>query len=166
MGPMSSDASRKGPFARGKANADRPGAGRASVLLVGSVIAPVIAPVLAVFFAILVALAGALPGAISPAHAFVEEVVAADRLPAEARETLALIRRGGPFPHAKDGTVFQNREGLLPRRPRGHYTEYTVRTPGARNRGARRIVAGGDPASTTEFWYTEDHYRSFRRIRE
>lgn len=111
-------------------------------------------------------LAAALLVAAAPARAYVDERVAADRLPAEARETLALIRRGGPFPHAKDGTVFHNREGLLPRRPRGYYTEYTVRTPGARNRGARRIVAGGDPSITTEFWYTEDHYRSFRRIRE
>ncbi len=88
-------------------------------------------------------------------------------LPPEARETLALIRKGGPFAHEQDGTVFGNRERLLPRAPRGHYTEYTVRTPGLRHRGARRIVAGGDPKSLqAEFWYTEDHYQSFRRIRE
>ncbi|MEN9315979.1 MAG: hypothetical protein RIS35_2372, partial [Pseudomonadota bacterium] len=66
----------------------------------------------------------------------------------------------------KDGTVFSNRERLLPARPRGHYTEYTVPTPGARNRGARRIVAGGDPQSSGEYWYTADHYKSFQRIRE
>jgi len=87
-------------------------------------------------------------------------------LPVEARATLELIRRGGPFPHDQDGTVFRNREQLLPRAPRGHYTEYTVRTPGVRNRGARRIVVGGDPRSSeAELWYTEDHYQSFRRIR-
>lgn len=83
-------------------------------------------------------------------------------LPPEARETLALIKAGGPFPYARDGTVFRNREGLLPRRPRGYYREYTVRTPGAHDRGARRIVAGRDG----EYYYTHDHYRSFRRIRE
>lgn len=87
-------------------------------------------------------------------------------LPREAHQTLALIRSGGPFPHRQDGTVFQNRERLLPIRPRGYYTEYTVRTPGARNRGARRIVAGGEPATSGEYYYTEDHYNSFRRIRE
>ena len=92
--------------------------------------------------------------------------VAIDELPPEAGETLARIRSGGPFRYDKDGTVFFNREGLLPRRPRGYYTEYTVRTPGARDRGARRIVAGGDPRSSGEYYYTGDHYRSFRRIRE
>ncbi|HMS81246.1 MAG TPA: ribonuclease [Burkholderiaceae bacterium] len=88
------------------------------------------------------------------------------QLPREARETLALIRAGGPFPYAKDGTVFGNRERLLPRQPRGYYTEYTVKTPGSRDRGARRIVAGGDPRTSGEYWYTDDHYRSFSRIRE
>jgi ribonuclease T1 len=88
------------------------------------------------------------------------------QLPREARETLALIRAGGPFPYDKDGTVFGNRERLLPRQARGYYTEYTVRTPGSRDRGARRIVAGGDPRTSGEYWYTDDHYRSFRRIRE
>jgi ribonuclease T1 len=88
------------------------------------------------------------------------------QLPREARETLALIRAGGPFPYDKDGTVFGNRERLLPRQSRGYYTEYTVKTPGSRDRGARRIVAGGDPRTSGEYWYTDDHYRSFRRIRE
>lgn len=92
--------------------------------------------------------------------------IALAELPAEARSTLATIRRGGPFDYDKDGTTFFNREGLLPRRPRGYYTEYTVRTPGARNRGARRIVAGGDPVRSGEYYYTPDHYRSFLRIRE
>lgn len=98
-------------------------------------------------------------------RAIVGEVALAE-LPREARDTLALIRRGGPFPYGKDGTVFGNRERLLPQMPRGHYTEYTVRTPGAGDRGARRIIAGGDPRRTGEFYYTADHYQSFRRIRE
>ena len=88
------------------------------------------------------------------------------QLPVEARETLSRIRAGTRMPYAKDGTVFGNREGMLPRRQRGYYTEYTVATPGARDRGARRIIAGGDPARTGEFYYTSDHYRSFQRIRE
>jgi ribonuclease T1 len=81
-------------------------------------------------------------------------------LPPEARRTLALIEKGGPFPYERDGIVFGNREGLLPKRARGHYHEYTVKTPGSRDRGARRIVTGGPG----EYYYTEDHYRSFRRI--
>lgn len=85
-----------------------------------------------------------------------------DGLPPEAIETLRLIERGGPFPHRQDGTVFQNRERLLPDRGRGYYREYTVRTPGARDRGARRIVTGGNPPEV--FYYTEDHYRSFREL--
>lgn len=83
-------------------------------------------------------------------------------LPPEARDTLRLLARGGPFPHRQDGAVFQNRERLLPAQPRGYYREYTVRTPGSRDRGARRIVAGGDPP--VEFFYSDDHYRSFRRF--
>ena len=83
-------------------------------------------------------------------------------LPPEAVETIALIRQGGPFPYRKDGTVFQNRERLLPQKPRGFYREYTVNTPGARDRGARRIVTGGDPPEV--YYYTSDHYRSFRQI--
>ena len=83
-------------------------------------------------------------------------------LPAEAVETLALIEAGGPFPHRQDGGVFQNRERLLPSQPRGYYREYTVETPGSRDRGARRIVSGGNPP--VEFFYTDDHYRSFRRF--
>ncbi len=84
------------------------------------------------------------------------------RLPPEAVHTLALIQRGGPFPYTKDGTEFRNREGLLPKRPPGYYREYTVKTPGAPNRGARRIVAG----QGGEAYYTADHYRTFQRIRE
>jgi ribonuclease T1 len=83
-------------------------------------------------------------------------------LPPEARATLALIRKGGPFPYAKDGAIFGNREGVLPRQKRGYYREYTVKTPHERTRGARRIIwgAGG------EFYYTEDHYNHFRRIKD
>lgn len=86
----------------------------------------------------------------------------ADVLPAEARQTLQLIRSGGPFPYERDGIVFGNYERHLPERRRGYYREYTVPTPGLAHRGARRIVAGGDPPR--EFWYTGDHYESFRRI--
>lgn len=104
--------------------------------------------------------AGAQRAPREPAPALGE--VAAAELPREARATLALIRRGGPFPYAKDGAVFGNREGHLPRRKRGYYREYTVKTPGVRTRGARRIVKGRGG----EYYYTEDHYNSFRRIRE
>jgi ribonuclease T1 len=90
-----------------------------------------------------------------------DEIDAAD-LPEQARGTLQLIRRGGPFPYARDGTVFGNREGMLPAGPRGYYHEYTVPTPGSRDRGARRIIAG----RLGEYYYTDDHYRSFKRIRE
>ena len=83
-------------------------------------------------------------------------------LPAEARATVALIQRGGPFPHRQDGSVFGNRENRLPRQPRGWYREYTVETPGLDHRGARRIVTGGDPPR--EWYYTDDHYDSFRRF--
>jgi guanyl-specific ribonuclease Sa len=86
----------------------------------------------------------------------------ASGLPAEARDTLARIAAGGPFEHRQDGSVFQNRERQLPSRPRGWYREYTVETPGSADRGARRIVTGGTPPS--EYWYSGDHYRSFRRI--
>jgi len=93
-------------------------------------------------------------------------------LPAEVRATLALIRAGGPYPHSQDGRTFQNREKLLPQRERGYYREYTVKTPGAKDRGPRRIVAGGCGKSggveyaCIEYFYTQDHYRSFRRIIE
>ena len=90
--------------------------------------------------------------------------VAVADLPAEARQTLALIREGGPYPYEKDGTVFGNYERKLPRQRRGYYTEYTVRTPRVRSRGARRIIAGGRDGRPTEFYYTDDHYQTFRRI--
>lgn len=88
-------------------------------------------------------------------------------LPPEGRDTLALIRQGGPFPYRRDGIEFRNFEQRLPLQPRGHYREYTVPTPGLQHRGARRIVCGGGPPTRPEAcWYTADHYRSFRRIVE
>jgi len=94
-------------------------------------------------------------------NAWAGDIALAD-LPAEARATLAMVKAGGPFPHQQDGRTFGNREKLLPQRDRGYYREYTVRTPDARDRGARRIVAGRGG----EYYYTADHYRSFERIRE
>jgi ribonuclease T1 len=91
--------------------------------------------------------------------------VALADLPSQARQTHQLILKGGPFPYAKDGTVFGNRERLLPRQPRGYYREYTVKTPGSRDRGARRIVCGGSPPTQPQAcYYTADHYASFNRI--
>lgn len=87
-------------------------------------------------------------------------VITLDELPPEAQATLALIASGGPFPFSKDGSVFQNRERLLPRQPTGYYREYTVITPGEGDRGARRIVRG----EAGELYYTDDHYASFARI--
>ncbi|WP_420476620.1 ribonuclease [Noviherbaspirillum sp. ST9] len=94
------------------------------------------------------------------------DIVAARDLPKEAQQTLVLIKQGGPFPYPKDGSVFGNYEGVLPKQKRGYYHEFTVKTPGARNRGARRIVSGGDPATSGEHYYTDDHYATFRRIKE
>ena len=119
-------------------------------------------------------LTGWLGGGVAPAQAqrAPSEAAAAiawvdlAELPPEASETLRLIKAGGPFPYDKDGTRFGNRERVLPQRPPDHYTEYTVRTPGERTRGARRIVAGGEPRTSGEYYYTDDHYKSFRRIRE
>ena len=83
-------------------------------------------------------------------------------LPLEARHALQLIENGGPFPYRQDGSTFSNREGLLPQKPNGYYHEYTVYTPGSTDRGARRIIAG----QGGEYYYTDDHYASFRRILE
>lgn len=92
--------------------------------------------------------------------------IVAQDLPKEAQRTLMLIKQGGPFPYAKDGVVFGNYEGVLPKQKRGYYHEFTVKTPGARNRGARRIITGGEPAASGEYYYTDDHYATFRRIKE
>ena len=88
--------------------------------------------------------------------------VSLGQLPPETRETVELIRKGGPYPYARDGVTFANREGRLPREKRGYYHEYTVKTPGERTRGARRIIAG----KGGELYYTDDHYNHFRRIRD
>ncbi|MEO8675763.1 MAG: ribonuclease domain-containing protein [Casimicrobiaceae bacterium] len=93
------------------------------------------------------------------------EIALAD-LPPEARAVNARIRTGGPFRYDRDGVVFGNYEKILPANPRGHYHEYTVPTPGVKNRGARRIICGGPPKRPDTCWYTSDHYRSFREIRE
>ena len=93
--------------------------------------------------------------------------MALTELPAEGQQTYRLILQGGPFPFEKDGVVFGNRERQLPRQDRGYYREYTVKTPGARDRGARRIVCGGEvPARPRACYYTADHYASFRLIAE
>jgi guanyl-specific ribonuclease Sa len=102
------------------------------------------------------------PAGEDPAGIMVDGDPRADGLPREVAETLALIDRGGPFPYDRDGSTFQNREGLLPSRPRGYYREYTVPTPGSPDRGARRVVTGGDPPEV--YYYTDDHYRSFREL--
>ena len=129
-----------------------------------------------VFFrlALFLALAGFVSGgALQAREAFFGNggTVALADLPPEAQHTLRLIQRGGPFPHPrKDGSVFGNFERRLPPQARGYNREYTVPTPGRRDRGARRIVAGegrsGNVATSGEYYYTDDHYRSFRRIRE
>lgn len=87
-------------------------------------------------------------------------------LPRQGQETYELIRQGGPFPYEKDGTVFGNRERLLPTAKRGYWREYTVKTPGSRDRGARRIVCGGPSKTPHACYYTADHYGSFRKIVE
>ena len=109
----------------------------------------------------LVALPAAAYSAGDSARRELPAVAMAD-LPAEVRHTLGLIREGGPFPYQRDGVVFRNFERLLPQRERGYYREYTVATPGVKHRGARRIVAGRGG----ELYYTHDHYRTFKRIRE
>jgi ribonuclease T1 len=92
--------------------------------------------------------------------------IAVAQLPPQAVTTLNLIAAGGPYPYEKDGVVFGNRERLLPPHRRGYYHEYTVPTPGARDRGARRIVCGGPLRRTTNCFYSDDHYASFNRIIE
>jgi ribonuclease T1 len=90
--------------------------------------------------------------------------IAVAELPRQGVQTYELIRQGGPFAYEKDGSVFGNRERLLPAEKRGYYREYTVQTPGARNRGTRRIVCGGQAKTPDNCFYTADHYASFRKI--
>ncbi len=106
-----------------------------------------------------------MPGAAAqkaPPGARDSSEIAYVQLSPEAKATIALIRKGGPFPYAKDGAIFGNRERILPPQIRGYYREYTVKTPGERTRGARRIIWGRGG----EFYYTDDHYNHFRRVRE
>ena len=119
---------------------------------------------LIVLFVVVFALASMQAGAgeLSPPGKGAIGVIAVAELPAEARDTLQAIKQGGPFAYERDGVVFKNYERILPKQPRGYYREYTVRTPGARNRGARRIVCG----EPVECYYTADHYQTFKRIRE
>ncbi|MDP3618746.1 MAG: ribonuclease [Ramlibacter sp.] len=118
-------------------------------------------------------LAASLAGQPAEARSFrddpssgVAATVSVSQLPRQGRETYELIRQGGPFPYDKDGSVFGNRERLLPSARRGFYREYTVATPGSRNRGARRIVCGGPARAPQACFYTADHYASFRMIVE
>ena len=90
--------------------------------------------------------------------------VSLQALPDAGVETYRNIQRGGPFPFEKDGVIFGNRERLLPMQKRGYYREYTVKTPGSRNRGAQRIVCGGPATAPDACYYTADHYASFRMI--
>lgn len=92
--------------------------------------------------------------------------VSVAELPVQGRETFDRIHQGGPFAYEKDGVVFGNRERLLPAEKRGYYREYTVKTPGSRDRGTRRIICGGQPKSPDVCYYTADHYASFRKIRQ
>jgi ribonuclease T1 len=111
------------------------------------------------------ALFGGLAEARSPDNPASLSPVALATLPSEAQATHRLILSGGPFPYSKDGVVFFNRERQLPAHSRGHYREYTVKSPGSRDRGARRIVCGGKPPTQPEAcFYTDNHYASFRRI--
>ncbi len=116
--------------------------------------------------ALALALAATLLGAPSTADARGQRgrdevgTVALAGLPAEAQRTVELVLRGGPFPYRRDGVTFENRERRLPPRGRGHYREYTVPTPGRRDRGARRLVVGAG----RDFYYSDDHYRTFRRV--
>jgi ribonuclease T1 len=99
-----------------------------------------------------------------PAAADPTAPIALADLPVQGVQVHALVMQGGPFSYDKDGSVFGNRERLLPSQKRGYYREYTVPTPGASNRGARRLVCGGPPKTPDACFYTADHYASFRRI--
>ena len=109
--------------------------------------------------------AGGVIQARTPETPAAVQPVALTSLPQEAQTTYRLVHDGGPFPYRKDGDVFGNRERLLPPKARGQYREYTVKTPGAADRGARRIVCSGTPPARPEScYYTDDHYTHFRRI--
>lgn len=122
-------------------------------------------PVMVAWLLTAASLLVALPiGARAPAVQDASPTISLAQLPASGRTTYALIRSGGPFPYDKDGSVFGNYERQLPAHKRGYYREYTVRTPGVRGRGARRIVCGGVPRTPDVCYYTGNHYSSFRLI--
>lgn len=122
---------------------------------------PLLCCVIAAFLVIAANFAGARDSEHVSATASFPSIAAAS-LPLEGQATLQLIKKGGPYPYRKDGSIFGNRERNLPRQARGYYKEYTVKTPGAQNRGARRIVAG----EVGEYYYSSDHYNTFQRIVE
>ncbi len=116
--------------------------------------------------ALAVAVALAPPTAAARANPDAIPAIALSALPAEAQSVFEEIHKGGPFRYDRDGIAFGNYEQLLPAKPRGYYHEYTVRTPGTKSRGARRIICGGPTRTPDACYYTDDHYRSFRRISE
>jgi ribonuclease T1 len=122
--------------------------------------------VLASFLAAAAVVSPVLVHGKQPPATDVSATIAVAELPKQGRETYQLIRQGGPFPYEKDGSVFGNRERLLPAQKRGYYREYTVKTPGSRDRGARRLVCGGPPRTPDGCYYTSDHYASFKRVVE
>lgn len=127
-------------------------------LVAGLALAAVLATSLSTMMVQARAPSSALPGSAVASVAYTG-------LPPQGQEVMEQIRQGGPFRYEKDGTVFGNRERLLPSQKRGYYREYTVPTPGLRHRGARRIVCGGQqPRVPDACYYTEDHYSSFRLI--
>jgi len=107
-----------------------------------------------------------IPAASGAQKAAALGAVTPTQLPAEAAETLRLIKAGGPFPFGEDGVLFRNSALLLPQHPRGYYHTYTVRTPGSTDRGQRRIICGGPRKQTSDCYYTDDYYASFKRIAE
>lgn len=110
------------------------------------------------------ALLAAAPVFAAPPACALNQAIAVRDLPKQGQDTLALITAGGPFASNRDGIPFSNRERILPKEKRGYYREYTVRTPGVKNRGARRIVCGGSERSTDQCFYSDDHYQSFKCI--
>ena len=117
-----------------------------------------------VFSSVLLVLTGAWGAVQARETNSIDATIALNQLPAQGIETYQLILQGGPFPFGKDGVVFGNRERVLPAAKRGYYHEYTVKTPRSRDRGARRIVCGGQTTAPDACYYTADHYASFRKI--
>lgn len=114
-------------------------------------------------FAAFTVLAASTGFAATTACALNQSIAVRD-LPKQGQDTLALINAGGPFASDRDGIPFSNRERILPKEKRGFYREYTVRTPGVKHRGARRIVCGGEARVIDQCYYSDDHYQSFKCI--